>query len=228
MNPVFKKLGAILINPWNINQIKKSLLNALNITDSQKINDHSHLLAYIKKFTSSYWGKTFVGDLLSFEQKSNSINLMQLVFTEAIKNPENLKTVILNSNSFSKINDLFIKKLIIAEQTNSARISNDLKNFSKNSELTVYSFSSECKNSQLTKPDLYLGSFAENGAWFRLAADPDNWILTCPEFTKMNPIWNDQLIKILKFYTKRVPFSYVYVSEVNMIICAFVGFISQL
>ena len=109
MNPVLNKLGAILINPWNINQIKKSLLNALTITDSQKINDHSHLLAYIKKFTSSYWGKTFVGDLFSTEQKTNSNNLLQLVFTEAIKNPENLKTVNLNNNYFLKLTIFFIK-----------------------------------------------------------------------------------------------------------------------
>ena len=117
--------------------------------------------------------------------------------------------------------------MVIAEQTNSAQISKDLKYFSKNSELTVYSFSSECRDSQITKSDVFLGSFAENGAWFRLTEDPNNWILTCPEFTNMNPIWNDQLIKILKFYTKRVPFSYVYVTEVNMIICAFFGLIFQ-
>jgi trehalose 6-phosphate synthase len=56
-------LGAILINPWNINEIKSSLKLALSTHEVQKISDHSHLLSYVKKFTSSYWGQSFVRDL---------------------------------------------------------------------------------------------------------------------------------------------------------------------
>lgn len=58
-----KLLGAILINPWNLNEIKNAIKTSLTISDSQKISDHSHLLSYIKRFTSSHWGKTFVEDL---------------------------------------------------------------------------------------------------------------------------------------------------------------------
>lgn len=63
-------LGAILINPWNLNEIKKSILTSLTLNDSQRINDHSHLLSYVKKFTSLNWGKTFVTDLESNKPKN--------------------------------------------------------------------------------------------------------------------------------------------------------------
>lgn len=35
------------------------------MSEIQKINDHSHLFSYVKKFTSAHWGKTFVSDLIS-------------------------------------------------------------------------------------------------------------------------------------------------------------------
>lgn len=52
-----------MINPWNLSEIKKSLKTALTISEAQKITNHSHLLSYVKKFTSSHWGKTFIADL---------------------------------------------------------------------------------------------------------------------------------------------------------------------
>lgn len=35
------------------------------MNESQRISDHSHLLSYVKKFTSVHWGQTFVTDLLA-------------------------------------------------------------------------------------------------------------------------------------------------------------------
>lgn len=46
------------------------------MTDSQKINDHSHLLSYVKKFTSSHWGKTFVSDLAASGFTDSSLNII--------------------------------------------------------------------------------------------------------------------------------------------------------
>ena len=73
--------GAILINPWNLNEIKRSLKIALTLSETQKLNDHSHLLSYVKKFTSSHWGKTFVFDLTMsgmMEPKTTQVPNMKL------------------------------------------------------------------------------------------------------------------------------------------------------
>ena len=63
MKKFTKLLGAILINPWNLDEIKRAIRTALTVTESQKLSDHAHLLSYVKRFTSSNWGKTFIEDL---------------------------------------------------------------------------------------------------------------------------------------------------------------------
>lgn len=52
-----------MVNPWNLREIERSIKTALTMIDSQKMSDHSHLLSYVKKFTSIHWGQTFISDL---------------------------------------------------------------------------------------------------------------------------------------------------------------------
>ena len=54
-----------MVNPWNIKEIEESIKTALTMNEPQKISDHSHLLSYVRKFTSIHWGQTFVTDLLA-------------------------------------------------------------------------------------------------------------------------------------------------------------------
>jgi trehalose-6-phosphate synthase len=82
---VSKLLGAIMINPWNLKEIKNAIRTALTVSDSQKTNDHSHLLSYVKRFTSSHWGKTFVEDLTSCYDAR-----LQLTFATSFISNENV------------------------------------------------------------------------------------------------------------------------------------------
>ena len=88
-------VGAILVNPWNLKEINESLKNALTINEAQKISDHSHLLAYVKKFTSINWGQTFVSDLLATsEVDEDSIRLPSIKLDNISEIPENSHIVL--------------------------------------------------------------------------------------------------------------------------------------
>lgn len=49
------------------------------MNDSQKISYHSHLLSYVKKFTSIHWGKLFVTDLLGANNSVENLSKIKLL-----------------------------------------------------------------------------------------------------------------------------------------------------
>lgn len=55
--------GAIIVNPWNIEELARSIDEALSMSEGKKKRDFKKLYAYISKFTSSFWGESFVGEL---------------------------------------------------------------------------------------------------------------------------------------------------------------------
>ncbi len=66
---------------------------ALTMTDSQKLNDHSHLLSYVKKFTSSHWGKTFVSDFAASGIIESSLKIIPKLKLESFNAKKMERTV---------------------------------------------------------------------------------------------------------------------------------------
>lgn len=62
--------GAIIVNPWNIEELAKSINEALTMPEAKKKRDFKRLYAYISKFTSSFWGESFVGELQKIENNN--------------------------------------------------------------------------------------------------------------------------------------------------------------
>lgn len=62
--------GAIIVNPWNIEELAKSINEALTMPETKKKRDFKRLYAYISKFTSSFWGESFVGELQKIENNN--------------------------------------------------------------------------------------------------------------------------------------------------------------
>ena len=55
--------GAIIVNPWNTEDLAQAYFDALTMTDENKKQNHEKLYRYVNKFTAAFWGLSFVNDL---------------------------------------------------------------------------------------------------------------------------------------------------------------------
>lgn len=55
--------GSLIVNPWNTEELADAIHDAVTMSDDQRLNNYKKLAGYIKKYTSAWWGKTFVDEL---------------------------------------------------------------------------------------------------------------------------------------------------------------------
>lgn len=55
--------GAIIVNPWNIEELTQAMYEALTLPLEKKKANTDKLFKYVSKFTSAYWGESFVREL---------------------------------------------------------------------------------------------------------------------------------------------------------------------
>lgn len=62
--------GSIIVNPWNTEELAKALHDAVTMSPEQRAANYSKLERYVFKYTSAWWGASFVGEMtrLSSEQ----------------------------------------------------------------------------------------------------------------------------------------------------------------
>lgn len=58
--------GAILCNPWNIDEVANSMHKALEMTDSERESKHHKMYGYIMLNTAAAWGVHFIDDLVKY------------------------------------------------------------------------------------------------------------------------------------------------------------------
>lgn len=63
--------GAIIVNPWNIDELSEAIKESLTLPEEKKELNFNKLFSYISKYTSGFWGETFVKEL--FKCKGNSV-----------------------------------------------------------------------------------------------------------------------------------------------------------
>ncbi|OBA25709.1 glycosyl transferase [Hanseniaspora valbyensis NRRL Y-1626] len=61
--------GAIIVNPWNTDELADALNEALTLPQEKKEANWEKLYKYISKYTSEFWGENFVHELSSLENK---------------------------------------------------------------------------------------------------------------------------------------------------------------
>lgn len=61
--------GSIIVNPWNIDELSDSIYDALTLPAPKRKANLEKLFNYISKYTSAYWGKSFVGELYKISRK---------------------------------------------------------------------------------------------------------------------------------------------------------------
>lgn len=55
--------GAIIVNPWNIDELSESIKESLTLPEEKKAINFEKLFTYISKYTSAFWGENFVKEL---------------------------------------------------------------------------------------------------------------------------------------------------------------------
>ncbi|QLG70257.1 hypothetical protein HG535_0A01950 [Zygotorulaspora mrakii] len=62
--------GALIVNPWNTDELSDAINEALTLPDEKKDANWEKLYKYISKYTSAFWGESFVHELFSASNES--------------------------------------------------------------------------------------------------------------------------------------------------------------
>lgn len=55
--------GALVVNPWNTEELAKAIYDSVTMDAEQRLSNFKKLESYVFKYTSAWWGESFVGEL---------------------------------------------------------------------------------------------------------------------------------------------------------------------
>lgn len=71
--------GALIVNPWNTDEMATALHTALTMKPSTRSGEHAKLFKYVSKYTASNWGTGFVSELKRIgEELSQALSMPKL------------------------------------------------------------------------------------------------------------------------------------------------------
>ncbi|PSK46234.1 alpha,alpha-trehalose-phosphate synthase [Elsinoe australis] len=83
--------GAVICNPWDIEELADSLHEAVTMPEEEKLRRHENLWNYVHKYTSAWWGETFIDRLKATTQEPVKVeeasmqDLNRKIVTEALE-----------------------------------------------------------------------------------------------------------------------------------------------
>jgi trehalose 6-phosphate synthase len=79
--------GSIVVNPWNTEELANALYDAVTMDDEQRKINYEKLTAYVSKFTSAWWGQSFLEELAGREygERSKTIKVRQGTMVHGIE-----------------------------------------------------------------------------------------------------------------------------------------------
>lgn len=66
--------GSIIVNPWNVEELAGSIYDAVTMNAETRRANFEKLSKYIHKYTSAYWGSSFVSELTRIKEGSATSN----------------------------------------------------------------------------------------------------------------------------------------------------------
>ncbi|KAF2445556.1 glycosyltransferase family 20 protein [Karstenula rhodostoma CBS 690.94] len=63
--------GSLIVNPWNTEELADSIHDAVTMGDEQRAQNYEKLSRYIRKYTSAWWGQSFVQELTRISEQSD-------------------------------------------------------------------------------------------------------------------------------------------------------------
>ena len=55
--------GALIVNPWNTEDLSEAIKESLTLPEEKREFNFKKLFTYISKYTSGFWGESFVKEL---------------------------------------------------------------------------------------------------------------------------------------------------------------------
>lgn len=63
--------GSLIVNPWNTEELADSIHDAVTMGDEQRKLNYQKLSKYVRKYTSAWWGESFVKELRRISETSD-------------------------------------------------------------------------------------------------------------------------------------------------------------
>ncbi|OMJ25162.1 Alpha,alpha-trehalose-phosphate synthase [UDP-forming] A [Smittium culicis] len=237
--------GSLIINPWNYDDIAKSLHEALSMDESRKLNNYNTLSRYVNKYTAAHWGLSFVSELQKTTSGADLVLrvpfLTPSVAVEKFNQAKSIRPILIyydgtlcptyDSPNFANPTKETLRKL-----SNLIDVENTI----------VYIISGRTR-AQLESwfGSLDIGLIAEHGSFYRHPkkfysfSEQENSKMSPSEdlpesqinllgipiksgngwFRLINSLkqsWHDTIIPLFEHYTERTPGSYVEKKEINI------------
>ncbi|KAK9361683.1 glycosyl transferase [Lipomyces starkeyi] len=55
--------GSVIVNPWNTEELAEAIDSAMTMPEATRIANQQKLFRYVSKYTSAYWGESFVNEM---------------------------------------------------------------------------------------------------------------------------------------------------------------------
>lgn len=62
--------GSIIVNPWNTDDLKTAIKDAVTMSKEQRAINYHKLAKYVNKYTSAWWGESFVTELTRISEQA--------------------------------------------------------------------------------------------------------------------------------------------------------------
>lgn len=63
--------GSLIVNPWNTEELAGAIHDAVTMGDEQRAINYQKLERYVMKYTSAFWGQSFVAELTRISEKAD-------------------------------------------------------------------------------------------------------------------------------------------------------------
>ncbi|KAJ3115023.1 Trehalose-6-P synthase/phosphatase complex synthase subunit [Phlyctochytrium bullatum] len=77
--------GALIINPWNKEDLAEAIYDAVTMPDEQRAQNHDKIFRYILKYTAAHWGLTFVRELQRVTKEYDPSRLIKFPIEEIVR-----------------------------------------------------------------------------------------------------------------------------------------------
>lgn len=63
--------GSLIVNPWNTEELADAIHDAVTMGDEQRLLNYQKLSKYIRRYTSAWWGESFVNELKRISERAS-------------------------------------------------------------------------------------------------------------------------------------------------------------
>lgn len=217
--------GSIIVNPWNTEELANALHDALTMSEEQRKTNHQKLYRYCTKFTASYWGQSFVKELVRVSKQYDVVSALPRLKIDFVmdkfKKSKQKKLLFLDYDG-----TLTATHKIPEFARPSPSIIQKLKALSALPDTYVYILSGRSRlHLEKWFGDCGVGLSAEHGCFYKhpkklsdsqqFAAEPDSDGWFCLT-NQMDTSWKSIIRPLFDHYTARTPGSFIEEKEVNM------------